>query len=381
MKLMHLSDLHLGKLVNGFSMLEDQKYILNQILALAQQEQPDGILIAGDVYDKRVPSAEAVGLLDNFLTELARIAPVFLISGNHDSAERLAFGGRLMTAAGVYVSPVYDGTVRTEVLHDDFGAVHIHLLPFLKPVQVRRFFPEAEITSYTDAVRTALAGLDLEDGERHVLLTHQLVTGAERCDSEELSIGGSENVDAEVFDGFAYVALGHLHGPQRAGGAHIRYCGTPLKYSFSEANHHKSVTFVTLGEKGSVEITTRDLHPLRDLKEIRGTYQELMARSFYQDTDLPESYLHITLTDEEDVPEALGRMRQVYPYIMKLSYDNTRTRLHQNPLEQRTELRTSPLDLFRKLYEVQNNQPMTAQQDEFLEQLIESIWEEDICDH
>lgn len=377
MKLMHLSDLHLGKLVNGFSMVEDQKYILNEILSMAREEQPDGVLIAGDVYDKRVPSAEAVGLLDDFLTELAHICPVFLISGNHDSAERLAFGGRLMTAAGVYVSPVYDGTVRTEVLCDDFGAVHIHLLPFLKPVQVRRFYPEAEITSYTDAVRTALAGIDLADGDRHILVTHQLVTGSERCDSEELSIGGSENVDSEVFDGFDYVALGHLHGPQRAGGAHIRYCGTPLKYSFSEANHHKSVTFVTLGEKGTVEITTRELQPMRDLKEIRGKYQELMARSYYQDTDLPESYLHITLTDEEDVPEALGRMRQVYPYIMKLSYDNTRTRLHQNPLEQPTELRTSPLDLFRRLYEAQNNQPMTQQQDAFLEKLIGSIWEEE----
>ena len=381
MKLMHLSDLHLGKIVNGFSMLEDQRYILNQILELAQQEQPEGILIAGDVYDKRVPSAEAVGLLDSFLTELAQVGPVFLISGNHDSAERLAFGGRLMSAAGVYVSPVYDGTVRTVALEDEFGPVHIHLLPFLKPVQVRRFYPEAEITSYTDAVRTALAGLDLEDGERHVLLTHQLVTGAKRSDSEEISIGGSEDVDAEVFDGFDYVALGHLHGQQRAGGAHIRYCGTPLKYSFSEANHHKSVTFVALGEKGSVEITTRELQPLRNLKEIRGTYQELMARSFYQDTDLPESYLHITLTDEEDVPEALGRLRQVYPYIMKLSYDNTRTRLHQNPLEQHTELRTSPLDLFRKLYEAQNNQPMTQQQEEFLEKLIGTIWEEEVCDH
>ena len=377
MKLMHLSDLHLGKVVNGFSMLEDQKYILRQILELAQQEQPDGILIAGDVYDKRVPAAEAVGVLDGFLTELAEACPVFLISGNHDSAERLAFGGRLLTAAGVYVSPVYDGAVRTVVLRDEFGPVHIHLLPFLKPAQVRRFFSEAEITSYTDAVRTALAGLDLEDGERHVLVTHQLVTGAKRSDSEEISIGGSEDVDAAAFEGFDYVALGHLHGPQRSGGAHIRYCGTPLKYSFSEANHHKSVTFVNLGEKGSLEITTRELRPLRDLKEIRGTYQELMARSFYQDTDLPESYLHITLTDEEDVPEALGRMRQVYPYIMKLSYDNTRTRMHRNPLEQRTELRTSTLDLFRTLYETQNNQPMTAQQDEYLQRLIASIREEE----
>ena len=377
MKLMHLSDLHLGKIVNGFSMLEDQKYILAQILELARSEKPDGILIAGDVYDKRVPAAEAVGVLDGFLTDLAQIAPVFVISGNHDSAERLAFGGRLMTAAGVYVSPVYDGTVRTVELTDEFGPVQIHLLPFLKPVQVRRFFPEAEIANYTDAVRTALSYIDRADGARHVLVTHQLVTGAALCDSEELSIGGSENVDAEVFEGFDYVALGHLHGPQRAGGDHIRYCGTPLKYSFSEEKHHKSVTMVTLGEKGSVQIDTLPLKPLRDLKVIRGNYQELMARSYYQNTDLPESYLHIILTDEEDVPEALGRMRQVYPYIMKLTYDNTRTRSQQNPLDQRVDDRKTPLELFRQLYEAQNNQPMTEQQDEFLARLIGAIWEEE----
>ena len=377
MKLMHLSDLHLGKIVNGFSMLEDQKYILAQILELARSERPDGVLIAGDVYDKRVPAAEAVGVLDGFLTDLAQIAPVFVISGNHDSAERLAFGGRLMTAAGVYVSPVYDGTVRTVELADEFGPVQIHLLPFLKPVQVRRFFPEAEIANYTDAVRTALSYIDRADGARHVLVTHQLVTGALLCDSEELSIGGSENVDAEVFEGFDYVALGHLHGPQRAGGDHIRYCGTPLKYSFSEEKHHKSVTMVTLGEKGSVQIDTLPLKPLRDLKVIRGNYQELMARSYYQNTDLPESYLHIILTDEEDVPEALGRMRQVYPYIMKLTYDNTRTRSQQNPLDQRVDARKTPLELFRQLYEAQNNQPMTEQQDEFLARLIGAIWEEE----
>ena len=377
MKLMHLSDLHLGKLVNGFSMLEDQKYILAQIIDLAREEKPDGVLIAGDVYDKRVPAAEAVGLLDGFLTELAQIAQVFLISGNHDSAERLAFGGRLMRLAGVHVSPVYDGTVHTVELADEFGPVRVHLLPFLKPVQVRRFFPEVEITNYTDAVQTALSAIDREDGARHVLVTHQLVTGAQLCDSEELSIGGSENVDPEVFGGFDYVALGHLHGPQRAGADHIRYCGTPLKYSFSEEKHHKSVTFVTLGEEGSVEITTRPLKPLRDLKTIRGTYQELMARSYYRNTDLPESYLHIVLTDEEDVPEALGRMRQVYPYIMKLTYDNTRTRSNQNPLDRQVDTRKTPLELFRQLYEAQNNQPMTTQQDEFLAGLIDAIWEDE----
>ena len=377
MKLMHLSDLHLGKLVNGFSMLEDQRYILDGILELARQEKPDGVLLAGDIYDKRVPSAEAVMLLDGFLSRLAELCEVFVISGNHDSAERLAFGGRLLTAAGVHVSPVYDGTVKTVVRSDEFGPVHIHLLPFLKPVQVRRFFPEEAIESYTDAVRAALGGIDPQDGARHVLVTHQLVTGALRCDSEELSIGGSENVDAQVFEGFDYVALGHLHGPQRAGGDHIRYCGTPLKYSFSEAAHRKSVTFVTLGQKGETAIDTRALVPLRDMKELRGTYQELMARNFYENTDLPECYLHITLTDEEDVPEAMGRLRQVYPYIMKLSYDNTRTRSYRNPLQQRTDPRTAPLDLFRQLYDAQNNRELSEQQDAWLRELIGQIWEEE----
>ena len=377
MRLMHLSDLHLGKLVNGFSMLEDQKYILEQILDMAAEVRPDGVLIAGDVYDKRIPAAEAVTLLDDFLSRLAAVCPVYLISGNHDSAERLAFGGRLMSAAGVHISPVYDGNVKTVDRSDEFGTVQIHLLPFLKPSHVRRFYPEARIDSYTDAVRTALGSIDPDDGRRHVLLTHQLVTGAARCESEELSIGGSDNVDAEVFEGFDYVALGHLHGPQRAGSAHIRYCGTPLKYSFSEKDHHKSVTFVTLGEKGSVEITTRPLVPLRDMKELRGTYQELMARSFYEGTDLPECYLRIVLTDEEDVPEALGRMRQVYPYIMALDYDNTRTRTHRNPLEDRVEVRTSPLSLFAQLYQTQNNQPMSEHQEQWLRTLIEEIWEEE----
>ena len=377
MKLMHLSDLHLGKIVNGFSMLEDQKYILAQIIDLVRTEKPDGVLIAGDVYDKRVPAAAAVGVLDGFLTDLAEIAPVFLISGNHDSAERLAFGGRLMRLAGVHVSPVYDGTVHTVELADEFGPVRIHLLPFLKPAQVRAFFEEAEVENYTDAVRTALAHIDRADGARHVLVAHQLVAGTPPCGSEELSIGGSENVEPEVFEGFDYVALGHLHGPQRAGGDHIRYCGTPLKYSLSEEKHHKSVTFVTLGEKGRVEITTRPLNPMRDLKVVRGTYQELMARSYYQDTDLPESYLHVILTDEQDVPEALGRMRQVYPYIMKLTYDNTRTRSNQVLQELQTDPRKEPLKLFRQLYEAQNSQPMTETQDAFLAALIEAIWEDE----
>ena len=376
MKLMHLSDLHLGKRVNGFSMIQDQRFVLEQILEKAGEEAPDCALLCGDIYDKTVPSAEAVELFDEFLSRLAALCPVYITSGNHDSAERLAFGGRLLEKARVFVSPVYGGEVMTVEQEDDFGTVALHLLPFLKPVQVRRFFPDAPIESYTDALRTALSGIDLHDGRRHVLLAHQLVTGSERCESEELSIGGSDNVDAAVFEGFDYVALGHLHGPQRAGGDHIRYCGTMLKYSFSEAGHHKSVTFAELGQKGSLEITTRPLRPLRDMKEIRGTYSELMARGFYQGTDLPECYLHITLTDEEDVPEALSRLRTVYPHIMKLTYDNARTRLRQNPLELEAQPEDSALDLFGLLYEKQNNRPLGAEQTAYLTELIESIWED-----
>ena len=377
MKLMHLSDLHLGKRVNGFSMIDDQRHMLGQILEISGEEMPDAALLCGDIYDKTVPSAEAVELFDEFLSRLAERCPVYLISGNHDSAERLAFGGRLMAGSGVHLSPVYDGTVTAVEQQDGFGTVCFHLLPFLKPVQVRRFFPEAAIESYTDAMRAALSGIDLADGNRHVLLAHQFVTGSERCDSEEVSVGGSDNVDAEAFAGFDYVALGHIHGAQRAGGEHIRYCGTMLKYSFSEAGHRKSVTFVELREKGSLTISTRELKPLRDLKELRGTYEELMSRSFYYGTDLPESYLHITLTDEEDVPEAVGRLRTVYPYIMKLTYDNQRTRARQNPLEVEAMPETSPLELFGLLYEKQNNVSLGESQQAYLTGLIESIWKEE----
>lgn len=376
MKLMHLSDLHLGKRVNGFSMVDDQRFALEQILNMAREAAPDAALLCGDIYDKTVPSAEAVELFDWFLSRLAEACPVYIISGNHDSAERLAFGGQLLQKARVYVSPVYDGTVTEAELADEFGTVVFHLLPFLKPAQVRRFFPDMEIESYTDAVRAALSGTQLQDGKRHVLLAHQFVTGSARCESEEVSIGGSDNVDAQVFEGFDYVALGHLHGPQRAGADHIRYCGTMLKYSFSEANHRKRVTFVSLGQKGSLEIADREIKPMRDMQVVRGVYSELMARSFYQDTDLPESYLHIILTDEEDVPEALSRLRTVYPYIMKLSYDNARTRQRQNPLEQAAEPESSPLELFELLYEKQNNRPLNEEQREYLTGLLGGMEEQ-----
>lgn len=377
MKLFHLSDLHLGKRVNEFSMLEDQKYILSRILQISDEEQPDGILIAGDIYDKSVPSAEAVQLFDDFLVALAqRSLQVFLISGNHDSAERLAFGGRLMDSRGIHISPVYDGTVLPCSLSDSHGIVDIFMLPFIKPAMVRRFFPEEEITSYTDAVRLAVSSMPVNPDHRNILMTHQFVTGALRSESEELSVGGSDNVDVSVFDDFDYVALGHIHRPQNIGSERVRYCGTPLKYSFSEAGHQKSVTVVEMEEKGALHIRTIPLIPLRDMTEIRGTYEEITLRSFYEHTAWQEDYMHITLTDEDDIPDAVGKLRSIYHNLMKLDYDNRRTRSHAQIDRSADEPEQTPFQLFARFYELQNNAPLSGEQALLVQKLIEEIWEE-----
>ena len=378
MKLIHLSDLHIGKRVNEVSMIEDQEYILHQILRIIKEEKADAVLLCGDIYDKSIPSAEAVTLFDDFLNRLARLhVTVFAISGNHDSPERLAFGNRLMEGAGIHISPVYDGSISPLQLTDAHGTVNFWLLPFIKPAHVKRYYPDEAIESYTDACRVAVEKMGVDTSVRNVLLTHQFVTGAVTCESEELSVGGSDNVDASVFAGFDYVALGHIHGPQNVGSNKIRYCGTPLKYSFSEVGHYKSVTVVGLGEKGNLELHTAALTPLHDMRVIRGSFGEVTSKSFYEGT-ATDDYLQVILTDEEDVPEAIGKLRVIYPNIMKLTYDNTRTRTHQMidgaaDVEQKT-----PLQLFGELYEQQNNQPMSEEQSRFVQELIESIWEGDV---
>ena len=354
MKLLHLSDLHLGKRVNEFSMREDQAYILQQILGIIDREQPDAVLIAGDVYDKSVPSADAVTMLDGFLVQLSeRAMQTFLISGNHDSAERLAFGGRLMAQSGIHIAPVYTGT--------------------------RSIFPEREIATYTDAMAAVLEAAKVDTERRNVLVTHQFVTGAgievERSDSEELSVGGTDNVDVSVFRDFDYVALGHIHRPQQVGRETVRYCGTPLKYSFSEAKHQKSVTVVELAQKGSVTVRTVPLTPLHDMIELRGTYNELMLRDFYAGTTWQEDYVHITLTDEDDIPNALANLRTVYHGLMKLDYDNRRTRSGMVPTGAADTEHKSPLTLLGEFYEQQNGQPMSEEQEKFAQDLIEHIWE------
>lgn len=378
MKLIHLSDLHLGKRVNEFSMLEDQAFILQEILRIIDEEQPQAVLLAGDIYDKSVPSGEAVQLFDGFLWELSsRKLQVFVISGNHDSPERLSIGGRLMEGSGIHLSPVYSGKVEPVVLEDAYGPVNVYLLPFLKPAHVRRYFPEEESGTYTEALGKAVEALEIHKEQRNVLVTHQFVTGASRSDSEEISVGGSDNVDASVFDDFDYVALGHIHGPQNIGSPRIRYCGTPLKYSFSEVGQQKSVTVAELKEKGTLEVTARPLTPLRDLREIRGSYLEVTAKSFYEGRNR-EDYLHITLTDEEDVPDGAAKLRVIYPNLMRLDYDNARTRSRNLPEGAEEPAAKPPLELFEEFYERQNNQPMTEEQIRFSRELMETIWEDKI---
>ena len=378
MRLAHISDLHLGKRVNEFSMLEDQRYIVKQIESILEEEAADAVLIAGDVYDKPVPPGEAVRLFDSFLTALAdRGTHVFVISGNHDSPERIAFGSRLMEKSRVYMAPVYDGHVSPIELRDAYGSVYVYMLPFIKPAVVKKCWPEEKIESYEDAVGCAVAHMREEafvPEARNVLVAHQLVIGASRCDSEEVSVGGLDQVSAALFRDFDYTALGHIHGPQNAGGERIRYCGSPLKYSFSEAGHVKSVTIVDLEEKGNVRVRTRPLIPLHDMREIRGSYAEVVSRDFYRGTAV-DDYLHITLTDEEDILDAMGKLRAIYPNIMRLDYDNRRTR-EGGQLPEKVQRAKSPLELLEELYALQNNQPMSGEQRDFSARLIEELWED-----
>ena len=378
LKFIHLSDLHIGKRVNEYSMLEDQEYILKKIINIIDEEKPDGVFIAGDVYDKSIPSAEAVQLFDNFLTRLAkRKTSVFIISGNHDSPERVSFGRRLMNGSGIYISPVYDGKIEPVAMEDEYGKINIYMLPYIKPVHVRTVFgDDSAISSYTDALRRAIDELHVNTDERNIMITHQFVTGAERTESEEISVGGTDNVDVSVFDCFDYTALGHIHRPQNCKSERVRYCGTPLKYSFSEAKDKKSVTVVELTDR--LNVRTIPLEPLRDMKEIKGLYNDIMSKNFYDGKTYENDYIHITLTDENDIPDAIGKLRTVYHNLMKLDYDNKRTRSNTAVGEAEIVKNKQPGEYFAEFYELQNNQPMSDIQREFIDGLIERIKEESL---
>ena len=378
MKILHTSDWHLGKRVNNFPMLEDQKYILEQIVAIVQEERPDAIIIAGDVYHTSTPAAEAVSVLDHYISRLhALCGHVFVLSGNHDSAERIAFGSEIMGANGVHFSQVFSATPQHISLRDEHGEVHFYMLPFVRPMDVRSAFANDEqdqpIDSYDAAIRKAIEAMQPDYTQRNILIAHQYIQGAERCDGEE-TVGGLDEVDAAIVKDFDYVALGHLHGPQDVQYPHIRYSGSPLKYSFSEVAHRKSVTLIECGEKGDLTIHERYLNPLHDWSDLRGAYDELMSEAFYKDKGLQHHYVRITLTDENDVVDAMRKLQSVYPLAVTLQYDNTRTRSAQDTsmAEQVDEM--TPMQIVSEFYAKQNGQPMTAEQENMMSDLINSLF-------
>lgn len=374
MKFAHVSDLHLGKHLNQYSLLEDQEYILNQIITMIREQGVEAVLISGDIYDRPVPSGEAVSLFDDFLAELAADKlPVCIISGNHDSPERIAFASRLIAASGVYLAPVYQGEIQPVRLTDQYGPVNLYMLPFIKPVHIRHFFPEEEVSTYTDAIRSAITHMNVDWKERNILLAHQFVTGASRSDSEDISVGGLDNVDADVFDGFDYVALGHLHKAQNVGKEKIRYCGTPLKYSFSEVKDEKSVTIVNVEEKGTISMNTIPLIPLRDMIWLGGGFSEVMDASFYENVDT-EAYIRMTLTDDMEVLDAFSRLRVVYPNLMLMDYKKRSRNMEHGMGEAETAASLLPSELFEQFYQEMNHQPINEVQRDYLQEKIQKIW-------
>lgn len=375
MKFIHLSDLHIGKRVNEFSMIEDQQYIFKEILDIIKKEAPDAVIIAGDIYDRSLPPAEAVTELDDFIFELSKEDfDTFMISGNHDSAERIAFGARIMSKSGIHLSPIYSGRIEPVTVKDKFGEVNVYMLPFIKPFHVKNAFPEKadEINTYTDAVRIAVENMNVDTSKRNIIISHQFVTGAERSDSE-VSVGGTDNVDYCVYDPFDYAALGHIHSPQKiAGLEHIRYCGTPLKYSFSEKKD-KCVTVVEMSEKGS-PVTVREipLKPLRDMRIIKGLFEELCRDSLSS-----EDYICAVLTDNYEVENAMGKLRTVYPNIMELRYSKNESSNKNNSITDVDVEKKNSLELFGDFFKLKQGRELNDEEKAYMEKLISEIEEEE----
>ena len=365
----HLADLHLGKIVNGYSMIEDQKYILKEIMEILRKEKVDAVVIAGDVYDRTVPSVEAMVLLEDFLSAMQKEGyEIFMIAGNHDSGQRLAYGSSFLDHMHVHVVGNYEGTLPFHDMKDSYGTVRFHLLPFIRPTDVNRYRDREKVKTYNEALQAVLSSASLCD-DRNVMISHQFVTGSVVDDngSEEISVGGIDQVDGHLYDAFDYVALGHIHRPQKLLKETMRYAGTPLKYSFSESSQTKSIPVVELKEKGNTQIHLIPLKPLHEMREIHGTFEEIMKE------EPSDDYMHVTLNDEEDVTDAIARLRTVFPDIMKLDYDNTRTRFLEtdDPLEQIEQ--QDPLEVFEKFYAMRNGRDMSAEQKKISAELMDEI--------
>ena len=351
MRFLHLADLHIGKALHKQSLLADQRYILQQILEIARTHQIDAVLIAGDVYQRNAPSSDAMTLFSDFLSALAEMhLPCYIISGNHDSAERVAYLAEIAAHSGIRIAGACSAEMYSYETADEYGSLTVHLLPFTAPLHVRQKYPdEAEqIRSYDDALRVLLSHYPVPDTGRHVLVAHQYLTGGAVCDSEELAIGGLDNVSASLFDGYDYVALGHLHGPQQVSRAEVRYAGSPLKYSFSEVHQHKSVTIADIREKGNVIIETVPLTPLHEMQELTGSLRELMQHEPTGD------YVHAVLTDVNPPSDAVRMLRTVFPNLLQMTVQNTRIRADEIPDEQALPQRTDFAGLLSDFYAAQN---------------------------
>ena len=380
MKIMHLSDLHIGKKLYNYSMKDDQQYVFEQIIAAVKENNPDCIVIAGDIYDVSMPSDEAFAVLEDFLIRLAECKkPVLMISGNHDSARKLSFGCAFMRKSNIFISPVYDGNTMSVTLEDELGKVNFYLLPFIKPATVKPFFPDEEIKSYNDAIRLVVDKMNIDKSCRNVLVAHQFITGSETSDSENVSVGGLDNVDAEILGDFDYVALGHLHRPQNITDR-IRYCGTPLKYSFSEADNEKSITIVTLNEKDDLpQYSFIPLNPIHDVVRIKGEYETLISPDFYKDTTYQTDYILAELTDKEEVYNAFYNLRNIYTNLMQLTYSNARLLRTDTNFEGMTdeEIKSlTPIQLFKSFYQTSTGEDMTSEQLSYIEELISGLEKE-----
>lgn len=380
MKFFHLSDLHIGKQLHLYSLKEEQKAVLNEIIQYAEKEKPQAIVIAGDVYDKSVPSAEAVAVFDEFIRNLSELSlKIFVISGNHDSPERLEFAGSLLEKQGLYIAglpPVKEtDRIKKVVLCDEEGEVCFWLLPFLKPSYVRGIFPEKENLSYTEAVKMLLEREEMDLSVRNVLVTHQFFTasGKEpfRSDSETVYVGGAGNVDISAVQNFDYVAMGHIHKAQSVGEERFRYCGTPLKYSAGESGDTKTLTAVTLGKKGEgIKIETLPLQPMRDVQQLKGRFEELIRLG-------TEDYVSLTLTDEKMPYQPREQLEKVFPNILELKVENTRTKREISGFLKEAE-QAEPCVLFENFYEEIHGISMTEEERQLVREILEKVQEDRI---
>lgn len=387
MRFFHLSDLHIGKQLHHYNLREDQEHILAEVISYAEKLHPDAVVIAGDVYDKSVPSGDAVTVFDDFLTRLSAVKPVIpilVIAGNHDSAQRLDYASRLLGSHQIYIAgkapESEEDHLKKITLTDEYGKVNFYLMPFLKPGYVRGLCGGEMPESYTAAVQAVLEREEIDPGERNVIVSHQFYTGRDSrtgeeispktCDSELLSVGGIDNVDISVLKEFDYAALGHLHGAQKAGSENVRYCGTLLKYSVSEAGQEKTLHLVTLGAKGDpVNVEKLPLHPLRDVRRVRGELEEIISAA---DPEHRDDYVSVTLTDEIDPYKPKEQLQKVYSHILEVRMDNERTRkkLEFDEGEIRME---DPLDVFSDFYREMQGREMSEEETEILRFVFDKV--------